>query len=1574
MNFFKTVRSFTILSLLILAPLYAYKSDENLPPREAVEFQKSVQELEKQRVKAHEELTAKGGSTAQHKMIDDEALAKARSLETKRTSSLKKLGKEAGVGEIKQGKYGTEPTKGRGAFGDVDTSNYSGKDFEKIRAAAKNANYNVSVDGDTMYIKELDTTVHREPSKYKSKTGSSAADAEAAGGYGKETSRKLKTGDKTTEVLDNLGKSGNTLNKPTQGYNKMKSSDWQEMGKMTQRNMEAANIVDKDFSDKLTMLKDGYRPESVGIDDMDAFQQKCRQMNIQAAKQVRTEAKIKEVKLKEKLTQAQSDLQKAQQSGNQKKIRETTNEVKRTQNEIAEHSQTQKAAEDSLKKNQPKEAKDILEETKPPAKEEIDDMIKQERSGKKTKAPSDADDLAQKPKASSDAEDLMGKPGKQPKSAAPATGKKTYVKVVKDAVTGAATVIVIFSTAEDIKQKLKEGDAKGVGKFIADNLTGGAITITEQNIEKYGDYQEMKNKVAYANEMEYEAYVLKAGLNLRENRVSAEEVEKIMDAMRRGDQSSFERKRSELQKVGKNISVTPPKHIDNIGGDEDIITRSADVFIAIGDGILAMPGKAKKFLSETASDVYEITSGLSEKGVLAELYNQKVEATQNILDIAKKEYYTYNVNKEIEEQKEQKDKFKQQQEIREKLMAQGLSFEKANAIAKKATDGDWSDFKKVRLDIQAKKDAEAIAKKFNVQESDLKDFFNCICRIGEGSLGGYHNPEGGCFAVGPLNVWKAPARTSKKDLLACRNLIDWEHYIKDKKIFEEMKKNDELVYQIMKIIVQEDNAKGVSEILNEIKELIKTQRQTWEEDTLKAAQLFNNIRTSLLEKDIQAVQEILTPRLRNLAQTNISEGNLEEAIKKLKLSIASGGNRVGNATSDLQQCEKWFEPWKNTRTKEFPAIRNDVRDGKVVTAGKKVKDIGFKMSAQGGNQLPPLSTNKEWNELRDSVSRKTTEMDQHLYETMTKASNFTYTQKDPKSALKLIEAFPKSWEIRRVDLDRDKEYYVEQIHKAEDLAREGETFLQRKALSDALNRFQESIKIQKDPAIQRKIGELLKNHERAIANKKEGDAYVKEQKLLKALSVYKISVTQWPDPNLDNLIAQLEQQLQAQREQELTDTKKEAEEKKRIAAEKIKQEQLVAEAQKREKLTAKNLKIEQDAKDREAARVKAAEAEAQRNAALAGEDHYDPPKNSNPSSIVGQWAINANGYKGTMTIRSSGYGYTGSLNLRSPENLTNINFSNGTITFTRPSCGQKYTGTVRGNSITGTFDKVYSWMANRTSGGDNSNTNNSGSADDDRSQKATASFQVIVEKPSVAAKSATKSPAAKTEAKTLTLAPVNMLGEWNHVGNGFSTKLIVKKQQGNSFSGVMHGDPLINGVISGNKVTFTRDIPQRQDYTGTITINPDGSMAMSGTFTQKGIVNRVYNWSSSKSSSPKTGGAAVAAKSATKSPVAKTEAKTLTLAPVNMLGEWNHVGNGFSTKLIVKKQQGNSFSGVMHGDPLINGVISGNKVTFTRDIPQRQDYTGTITINPDGSMAMSGTFTQKGIVNRVYNWSSSKSS
>lgn len=1161
-----------LLILFILSTyLTAYKTDTPpSPPSEAVEFQNELKELEANRLKEHQKLKKQGATPQQHQAIDDDALAKARKLEAKRTSALKKLGKKAGVGEIGQGKYGTEPTKGRGAFGDVDTSNFSGKDFEKIRAAAKKAGYTVTTDGDTMHIKELDTTVHREPSKYKSQTGSTAADADAAGGYGKETSRKLKTGDKTTEVLDNLGKSGNTLSKPT---NKMSSSDWQEMGKMTGRNMDAAGIKNPDLRKKLDMLKQGYRPESVGIDDMDAFQKQCRDMNNKAAKKVRTNAKAKEINLKKKVTQAKQELKKAQDAGDIEKIKESSRKLKKNQSDLAEHTKTQKAAEDSLKKNQPKEAKKILDDTEPP--KDLDEMMNRSKGGKKT--PQDVDDMIKKPKTASDVDDMVGK---QPKGTAPVGGKKNYMKVVKDGATGAVIAITFFSAAEDVKQKLKKGDIKGAGKLIVDNATGGLITITEQNVGKYNDFQEFKNKIDYANKKEFEAYVLRAGKALRENGVSADETNKIMQEMGNENFGSYKNKLAELKKEGKNISVAPPNLTARswksvfVDGDEGIVTRTADVFVAIGDGILAMPGKAKKFVTETGEEFYEILgpvkisknqkgqyeiglNGIFEKGVATELYNQKVESANNIYDIAKNEYNTYVVNKEIEEQKARKDKFAQKKEIRDKLVKQGIPFDKANDIAQKAAfEGDWSDFRKARQDLQAQAAAKEHASKMGVNDADFAKFANCMCQACGGTLGGSFCPEcegeygvGPCRCSGPLTTWKTPLPTGKKESYECINKIVADHYKNDMKIFDQWHKR-----------LRDENFKSAQKEVQEIRDHMS------KGEFLQAADLFMAIE-SLIENYMvtkfyngKAQGDNISYRLGG----EITSGLLEQAktmaenvtlpypgkeINKRAAKAAKLQPNNQEIAKKVAKYESWEKEWHTFVSKDYNRIKKEIGSGQITTAINSLHVISDRLNKQ---VLPPRQKDPKVVELYDMFKQK----EKDFYTARENFYNETARLKkvpDPRSVIVLAEKFLKTWEHHSIN-PNNMHFLGEarqNLRLAEENEKSGDNYAEQKKYPNAVDRYQVSLKLQKDAGVERKLNALLNRIKRAKEYRRKGDKALLENDTQAAVSKYKNSLNLVPDLELENLVKRLEGQLKAKekKEQEIKRKIADLERKKRIESE-----------------------------------------------------------------------------------------------------------------------------------------------------------------------------------------------------------------------------------------------------------------------------------------------------------------------------------------------------------------------------------------------------------------------------------------
>ncbi len=94
----------------------------------------------------------------------------------------------------------------------------------------------------------------------------------------------------------------------------------------------------------------------------------------------------------------------------------------------------------------------------------------------------------------------------------------------------------------------------------------------------------------------------------------------------------------------------------------------------------------------------------------------------------------------------------------------------------------------------------------------------------------------------------------------------------------------------------------------------------------------------------------------------------------------------------------------------------------------------------------------------------------------------------------------------------------------------------------------------------------------------------------------------------------------------------------------------------------------------------------------------------------------------------------------------------------------------------------------------------------------------------------------------------DLTGQWDINANGDRGKMAITQQEGNRFSGTVYGEQLIDGRMDGNQVTFTRMWPSgfRQDYTGTLTIGPDGKATIAGTFTQQRTGK--YQWTATRTS------------------------------------------------------------------------------------------------------------------------------
>jgi len=198
----------------------------------------------------------------------------------------------------------------------------------------------------------------------------------------------------------------------------------------------------------------------------------------------------------------------------------------------------------------------------------------------------------------------------------------------------------------------------------------------------------------------------------------------------------------------------------------------------------------------------------------------------------------------------------------------------------------------------------------------------------------------------------------------------------------------------------------------------------------------------------------------------------------------------------------------------------------------------------------------------------------------------------------------------------------------------------------------------------------------------------------------------------------------------------------------------------------------------------------------------------------------------------------------------------------------------------------------------------------------------------------------------------NLSGDWDFIGNGYAGIMTIASQNGASFSGKLYTERLVDGRISGTTISFSRiweNSSLRQDFTGTLAVDASGRMTLSGTFTQNGVGS--YQWTA----------------------VRKTIATTPSLSTPAVAGVWDLMGNGYAGTMEILTQSGVAFSGTIYSEKLVDGLISGTRVTFTRswgNSSLRQDFTGILAVDASGKMTLSGTFTQNGAGS--YQWTAVK--
>ncbi len=235
----------------------------------------------------------------------------------------------------------------------------------------------------------------------------------------------------------------------------------------------------------------------------------------------------------------------------------------------------------------------------------------------------------------------------------------------------AAVAVDVFSSAEDVKQRLKEGDTAGAarvaGSAIANTATLGLAGAAEANVIKGADRDAANADLANANATNSEAYKMQIESSLRKSGVNEKEAHALAEQAAAGNAAETEDK-------FKQLKITMPERIVEgpVVGDDTIFQRGGDVLTGLKDSVV----KAGKFLKETGQDLWEIGSGL--------VIDSGVTSTSTIKDNAVTEI-TSNLKDGVEALTRHGDDRAMAEaakaQIIEKLVAKGATPEGANKAA-----------------------------------------------------------------------------------------------------------------------------------------------------------------------------------------------------------------------------------------------------------------------------------------------------------------------------------------------------------------------------------------------------------------------------------------------------------------------------------------------------------------------------------------------------------------------------------------------------------------------------------------------------------------------------------------------------------------------------------------------------------------------------------------------------------------------------------------------------------------------------------------------------------------------------
>ena len=437
------------------------------------------------------------------------------------------------------------------------------------------------------------------------------------------------------------------------------------------------------------------------------------------------------------------------------------------------------------------------------------------------------------------------------------------------------------------------------------------------------------------------------------------------------------------------------------------------------------------------------------------------------------------------------------------------------------------------LDRQAFNAMMTKMKKLGLHPEDVAPFLNCLCRECGGMFGGYYKPageaesgRGPCMCSGPLTIWRTPLPTwNMERQYACFNEITKMRYNEAQDIFNKWHQQ-----------ALNENAQAVAKEFAEIKqEIAKGNLENDEELARRLADQFAAIQPMLLPADADWGKAMIGPHLFNHARKQVQAGNLPRAVENLDKAIDKVGLRGAQNDSDAKQWRNqykaWDPVWKAFKAKRFPEVDAQLGKRQVQRALGDIAGIEAQLKDPYSRKLPPATMDPDFLRLKTRVEEQQRAYNAAVQDAWKRSSELQKAN-DPREAAEVLNKIQKEWEHPQEMLNgfyKQVSYDNGLVAKAMGLKSAGENLERTGSLAIALERYVQSVAIQRDAALEAKIGQLQQGQVQGAKLWNEGKALYTSGRPQDALEKFKESVQLWPDAANRNYVNQLEASLAAMR-------------------------------------------------------------------------------------------------------------------------------------------------------------------------------------------------------------------------------------------------------------------------------------------------------------------------------------------------------------------------------------------------------------------------------------------------------------